>query len=67
MTNTNSAPAAGTFPWTIAEIEEELTETRQAWRDAKSLGWATAQIEKAGRMWATYLDQAKANGGYILI
>lgn len=64
---TNTAPAAGTFPWTIAEIEDELTEIRETWRDAKAAGWATDAIATLGLRWAGYLAAAKSNGGYILI
>jgi len=64
---TTTAPAAGTFPWTVEELEEELTETREAWKTAKFHGLATAAIERAGIRLRNEVEAAKANGGYILL
>lgn len=64
---TNTAAAAGTFPWTVEELEEELAETREAWKVAKFLGEATAAIERTGHRLRNEIAAAKANGGYILL
>lgn len=68
MTKTETtAPAAGTFPWTVEELEGELAETREAWKIAKILGEATAAIERAGFRLRNEIEAAKANGGWILL
>lgn len=64
---TNTATAAGTFPWSVAELEDEIAEVREEWKTLRHFGRNADQVERYGRRLAVEIAEAKRNGGWILL